>query len=202
MPRLPSRYAERRMSPALIVACIALAIALGGTGIAAVTATLPRNSVGTAQLQNGAVTSAKVRTGSLTKANFRGGQFPAGPPGPAGSPGPAGPQGLKGDTGPAGAPGVVGDITQHSATVSVPAHTSLGVWGNRTVQANCDAGEKGIAGGTNWDGEGDATQLITVLSTPVYDSTAKKVTGWRGRGGNDTAAAHNFTVLVLCTKAS
>ena len=193
MPRLPIR----RPSPAMIVACLALALALGGTGIAAVTA-LPRNSVGTAQLQNNAVTSAKVLNGSLSKADFRGGQFPAGPPG---SPGPAGPQGVKGDTGPAGAPGLVGNVTLHSASVDVPAYTSVTVYQNRSVQANCDSDEKGLGGGTNWGGESDTTQLVTVLSTPIYDSSAKKITGWRARGGNDTASTHSFTVFVLCTKA-
>jgi len=201
MPRHATRHAGRRLSPSMVVACIALAVALGGTGIAAVTAALPRNSVGTAQLKNGAVTGAKVRAGSLTRASFRGGQLIAGPPGPPGSPGPAGPQGLKGDTGPAGAPGLVGDVTQHSASVSVPGTAVPATWASRSVQANCDSGEKGIGGGTNWDGEGDSVQLITVLSTPIYDAGTKKLTGWRARGGNDTTVAHTFTVYVLCTKA-
>jgi hypothetical protein len=181
----------------MVVACIALGVALSGTGIAAVMAALPANSVGTTQLKNNAVTSAKVRNGSLVKSDFAPGQLPAGTPG---SPGPAGPQGLKGDTGPAGAPGVVGDVALHSASVSVPAYTSVTVYSNRSVTANCDAGEKGIGGGTNWSGEGDATQLVTVLSTPIYDAGTKKITGWRARGGNDTNTAHDFTVYVLCTK--
>jgi hypothetical protein len=198
MSRLPGRIPGRRPSPALIIACMALGVALSGTGIAAVTAVLPSNSVGTTQLKNNAVTAAKVRNGSLTRADFRAGQLPNGIPG---SPGPAGPQGLKGDTGPAGAPGLVGDVTLHSASVNVPGYTSVTVYSNRSVTANCDSGEKGLGGGTNWDGESDSTQLVTVLSTPVYDSGAKKITGWRARGGNGTSSAHSFTVYVLCTKS-
>jgi len=181
----------------MVVACIALGVALSGTGIAAVIATLPANSVGTTQLKNNAVTAVKIRNGSLTKADFRPGQLPNGIPG---SPGPAGPQGVKGDTGPAGAPGIVGNVTLHSATVSVPAYTSVTVYSNRSVTANCDPGEKGIGGGTNWSGESDSTQLVTVLSAPIYDATAKNITGWRARGGNDTNTARNFTVYALCTK--
>ena len=49
------RVLRHRPSPALVVACIALAIALGGTSYAAVT--LPRNSVGTKQLKKNAVNS-------------------------------------------------------------------------------------------------------------------------------------------------
>ncbi len=196
--RRPDRISSRRPTPAMVVACIALGVALSGTGIAAVIATLPRNSVGPAQLRANAVTSAKVLNGSLRRADFGSGQLPAGRPG---SPGPAGPQGVKGDTGPAGAPGLVGEVTLHSASVNVPAYTSVTVYSNRSVTANCDTGEKGLGGGTNWSGEGDATQLVTVLSTPIYDASAKKITGWRARGGNDTNTAHNFTVFVLCTKA-
>ncbi len=196
MPRFSTRI-PRRVSPALIIACIALGIALGGTGFAAVTAALPVNSVGTPQLKNDAVTSAKIRNGTLVRSDFRSGQLPNGIPG---SPGPAGPQGLKGDVGPAGAPGLVGDVTLHSASVTVPAYTILGTYSNRAVTANCDAGEKGLGGGADWVGDGDATQLITVLSAPIYDATAKKITGWRARGGNDTNTSHQFTVYVLCTK--
>jgi len=72
-----------RPSPAMIVACLALVVALTGTGMAAVGVLLPKNSVGTAQLQNGAVTGPKVRAHSLLGADFKPGQLPAGPPGPS-----------------------------------------------------------------------------------------------------------------------
>jgi hypothetical protein len=88
---------RHRPSPALVLACVALAVALGGTGYAAIV--LPRNSVGTLQLKNNAVNSIKVANGSLLKADFRAGQIPAGPVGPAG---PAGPAGAAGAAGPAG----------------------------------------------------------------------------------------------------
>jgi hypothetical protein len=95
-----SRY---RPSPALVVACIALLVALTGTGVAAVSQVVPRNSVGTAQLKSNAVVSAKVKNGSLLRADFKAGQIPAGPAGPAGPTGPAGPAGPKGDKGDTGA---------------------------------------------------------------------------------------------------
>ena len=47
----------------MVVACLALGVALSGTGYAVTS--LPRNSVGTAQLKNGAVTGAKVRRATL-----------------------------------------------------------------------------------------------------------------------------------------
>src|ERR671924_683008 len=55
---------RRSPSPAMVVACIALVVALGGTSYAAIR--LPPNSVGTPQLKRSAVTAAKVRGNSLT----------------------------------------------------------------------------------------------------------------------------------------
>ena len=46
-------------SPAMVVACAALVIALGGVSYAA--AVLPKNSVGTTQLQKKAVTASKLQ---------------------------------------------------------------------------------------------------------------------------------------------
>jgi hypothetical protein len=91
-----------RPSPALVVATIALLVALGGSGYAAVALTLPANSVGTAQLKSNAVISSKVKDHSLLKADFASGQIPAGPRGAPGAPGAPGPAGARGPTGPAG----------------------------------------------------------------------------------------------------
>ena len=80
------RRARSRCSPALVVACIALLVALGGTSYATVIA-IPASSVGTAQLKPQAVTAAKlapnaVRTanvanGTLLTEDFKRGQLPA-----------------------------------------------------------------------------------------------------------------------------
>lgn len=98
---------RHRPSPAMVVACIALAVALGGTSYAAIS--LPRNSVGTAQLKRNAVNSTKVRNFSLLRADFKRGQLPAGPRGPQGPQGPPGPPGATGATGAPGAKGDKGD---------------------------------------------------------------------------------------------
>ena len=54
----------KKPSPAMVVACIALFVALGGIGYAAVK--LPANSVGTKQLKKNAVSSSKIRNGAVT----------------------------------------------------------------------------------------------------------------------------------------
>src|SRR5438309_4703553 len=86
-----SAYRRIRLSPAMVVACIALAIALGGTSYAAVQR-LPKNSVTTYQ----------VKDFSLLARDFKRGQIPPGPVGPAGPTGPAGPQGPAGPAAGAG----------------------------------------------------------------------------------------------------
>lgn len=91
---------KHRPSPAMVIAIVALIVALGGTGYAAIK--LPANSVGTAQLKKDAVTSLKVKNGSLLAGDFKAGQIPAGPEGPAGSPGGAGPAGPFPDALPSG----------------------------------------------------------------------------------------------------
>ena len=82
-----------RPSPAMVIACAALTVALGGTSIAAVKVLAPRNSVGSAQ----------VIDHSLLGKDFK--TPPKGPAGPQGPAGPAGAAGAAGATGPAGPAG-------------------------------------------------------------------------------------------------
>ena len=93
MKRALRLLVERRPSPALVVACVALFVALAGTGVAAVVALVPNSSVGTAQLRNNAVVSAKVKDHSLAAKDFANGQLPAGPAGATGATGATGPIG-------------------------------------------------------------------------------------------------------------
>src|SRR5829696_8962984 len=135
-------------SPAMIVACAALIVALGGVSYAA--GVLPKGSVGTAQLQKQAVTASKlransvsglkVRDGTLAATDFKAGQLPAGPQGPKGDPGAQGP---KGD---AGAPGISGREYVIGAEVSV----NPGQIGG--AQVTCPAGKMVMGGGGGTEG--------------------------------------------------
>ena len=92
---------QRLPSPAMIVACIALALSLGGASYAAVV--LPKDSVGSKQLRKSSVKPSKVAPSTVSL--FKG---QTGPPGPKGDTGAKGDPGPQGETGPPGPfPGVL-----------------------------------------------------------------------------------------------
>ena len=64
----PSSLLRRRPSAPLVVSFLALFVALGGAGWAAIR--IPANSVGNAQLQNFSVGAAKLRPNSVTSAKI------------------------------------------------------------------------------------------------------------------------------------
>jgi hypothetical protein len=190
----------RRPSPAMVVACIALIVALGGTSVAAVSQLVPRNSVGPRQLQFGAVTGPKIRANavnsskvanrSLLRVDFAPGQLPAGPTGPQG---PAGPAGAAGPAGPAGA---IGAITVRTESVSVVDGSIDNTFNTARVTRSCQGNERAISAGTSWGDDGADLKLVTQELEPVL--TNGVVTGFTGVGGNDTGESSIFTVHVLC----
>lgn len=180
----------RRPSPALVIACIALGVALGGTGYATVLQ-VPQNSVGTPQLKNSAVTAkklapnavtgAKVQNRSLLRADFASGQLPAGPPGPAGPAGAAGP------AGPAGLSGV-----ERLEFVSVSNSASV-----KTAEIACPAGKRLIGGGSRANG-GIADDVALQQSFPDNDNI------FRARAAEVVGTAQNWslTVFGICATTS
>jgi hypothetical protein len=196
----------RRPSPAMVVACIALLVALTGTSFAAVSALAP-NSVGTRQLRTNAVTNAKIKNSAITsvkvanrsllRSDFAPGQLPAGPTGPQG---PAGPAGAAGPAGPAGA---IANITVRQASVDIPGSgsddpTPNTLWTTRTVNLNCNTGEKAISAGTGWSADANDLELATVYMKPTITNSA--VTGYSAKGANNArdGQTHSFTLYVLC----
>jgi hypothetical protein len=191
---------RRRPSPALVVACLALAAALGGTGYAAIV--LPANSVGTKQLKNHSVVAAKVMPHSLLASSFRPGQVPSGPMGPAG---PKGADGLAGSAGPAGPKG--DPATKLFATVKRKA-------GGGGVELGPSSGVKtlvrqgGGSGIYNLTFNQDVSNCA-VLATPggaslIDGEAAADTTGGPGvtvqtfDSNGDTDDLDFFAVAVLC----
>ena len=189
----------------MVVACLALLVALGGTSIAAVNQLVPRNSVGTAQLRLGAVTnqkirnnainSAKVANRSLLRSDFAAGQLPAGPVGPQGPAGPAGPAGAAGAAGPAG---VIGTITVRSSSALVDGGTAEnGAYNSVRVTALCQGNERAISGGTSWSDDTTGRELMTGELEPQLNAQ-NQVIGFLGVGLNDSGNSSTFSVHALC----
>jgi hypothetical protein len=90
---MPARL-QSRLTYANVIATLALFIALGGTGYAALT--LPPGSVHGRQIARDAVSSPKVKNRSLHAADFARGQLPKGDKGDPGTPGQPGGTGSPG----------------------------------------------------------------------------------------------------------
>jgi hypothetical protein len=148
----------RMPSPAMGVACIALAIALSG---AAYAATLPRNSVGTPQLKKNAVVSSKVRNGSLLGVDFKAGQLPAGP---------------KGDKGDPGEPAARTLVVRYGPLVTAYAES---VDGDTTPEslASCAPGERLFSGGFAM-GTGISDDFAALRSQPWVADGVANPTVW------------------------
>ena len=201
----------RRPSPAMVISLLALFVALGGTGYAAIV--LPANSVGSKQLKKSAVsnkkiaknavTTSKVKDGSLLKGDFAAGQLPAGAAGPAGSAGPAGPTG---PTGPAGTNGTNGtngtDGLITSATVQRTTGAAVADGAEQTITVSCPAGQKAIAGGVRADasGVGYVESTRPVVGTSGTPNDGETFDGWRATVENPTGGAASITpdYWVVC----
>jgi hypothetical protein len=193
--RLLSKF---RPSPAMVVACLALLVALGGTGYAAVQA-LPRNSVTTVQ----------VKDHSLLARDFKAGQLPRGPQGPAGQAGPTGPAGPQGPAGPSGSANVKwalvrpnGSVAAQSGGISVGAHPSSGNYivnfgsavTGKTILAsgayNNDASDQRGETTAGPCGTGEDRTCPTGFNTTSFVFV-------QTRSNSGTPADHSFYVAVL-----
>lgn len=187
------RLIRLRPSPAMVVACIALVVALGGTSVAAIQA-FPRNSVGTKQLKNGAVTGAKVRAHTLKASKFASGVLPD-----------------------------ISDYytktqinTTHytmdqsndlylrgTVTVVVSQVALAGDIG--TATAICPSGYQAVGGGV--DPENRSTMLVT-SSSPMFgnvwlwdtaEGSHDAATGWNGAVSNTGIGNLHFKVAAICS---
>jgi len=189
--------------PSTVIACIALAVALGGTGYAAIA--LPAGSVGTAQLKNGAVVSSKVKDGSLRARDFAAGELPAGergatgpqgPQGPAGSAGPQGPAGPAGATGPQGPQGPQGPPGTSSLTYVAASYGPFDPHTENGGQALCGQNLHVVGGGVEAD-----SGLLVNSSYPSDDQYRDGTTGWSVFVDNFTNQPLSYRVYAICAPA-
>jgi hypothetical protein len=187
-------FRKLRPSPAMVVACLALLIALGGTSYAAIR--LPRNSVTTVQ----------VKDHSLLARDFKAGQLPRGAQGPPGPAGAAGPQGPAGPAGTANVKWVLvrpnGSVAAQSGGISVGAHPSAGnylvnfgsaVTGKAILASgayNSDASDQRGETTAGPCGTGEDRTCPTGFNTTSYVFA-------QTRSNSGTPADHSFYVAVI-----
>lgn len=168
----------RRPSPSMVVACVALVVALGGTGYAATQ--LPPKSVGREQLRNGAVGNLQIRDGAVTKGKLHAGAVSSAAILDGSVQGkdlakgvlPAATSTLKQVSGDPVAPGAVG-----------------------AVSATCDAGQRATGGGGGFAGP-PVTNDKMVDSIPVGDE--RPTIRWRISLFNGGTEPRTPVAYVLC----
>jgi hypothetical protein len=181
------RRLRQGLTYANVMATIAVFVALGGTGVAAVK--LSKNSVNSNAIKNGqvknkdlasnAVTSSKVKNGSLLTRDFKSGQLP---------------KGAKGDPGTPGQPGAAGPSNGYFSTTSlvsadVPWVTSSGT-GSVQRSLSLPAGNYILNASAQADNADAATQTagcsITISSSSASVDDASMTVG--PNNGDDKAA--------------
>jgi hypothetical protein len=176
-----SRMMGRRLlpSPAMAVACVALAVALGGTSYAALK--LPAKSVGTAQLKSRAVVATKVAPDSLTGRQIKEATLDGV---------------LAADADHAKLTAGLDKITYKTAQgAAIPPAPSVDNPAVGTGTAFCDPGMRAIGGGTRLDSPDN------METGDGYPDGGGQVWAVHVLNG-DTTASHAFTVFAICVPAS
>jgi hypothetical protein len=175
----------RSLSPATVIATIALLFALSGTAVAAgviTGANILNGSIASIDVMNESLRTVDVKNGTLLPEDFKGKKLPAGPKGDQGPQGPAGAQGPAGPAGPAGPQGAPG-LSQVTVVTAESASDSVG---GKFVDAHCPAGKRIIGGG--------ATLVGAYGDIALDENTPLNATTWRAMGFEVNATGANWSV--------
>lgn len=201
-----------RPSPAMVIACIALGVALGGTSVAAIQA-LPKNSVGTKQLKKNAVISSKVKNRSLLAVDFKAGQLPQGPKGDPGAPGAPGAPGQQGPPGPGARWAIVnpdGSILRQSGGIT----TSKPQTGGYLVNFGENVSNRAVLTNSSLNNDGSFRGQVVAASCVDYatycagvgvttpQNTVAVFTTAAGDGAQEDHAFHVAVLLPAAASAS
>jgi hypothetical protein len=169
----------QRPSPAMTVACLALFVALGGTGYAA--SQLPPKSVGRDQLQNGSVGNLQIRDGAITPSKLRTGVV----------------TGVKIRDGSIGRKDLAAGVLPPAATTVLRQASGDPVEPGAAgaVSAVCEAGERASGGGGGFAGPPTTNDKV-VDSIPVGED--RPVVRWRVTMFNGGTQPRTPVAYVLC----
>lgn len=170
------RMLSRRIpSPAMVVACIALMVALGGTSYAAIA--LAANSVGTKQLKRGAVTGVKVRNNALTGVQIAESKLARVP---------SAANATNADKADEATMAPISQVDyRQSAATAIPTSNHV------RVSANCDTGTFAVGGGAKVSDPNNAF---------ISDTNPLGKTAWEATA-NALVTGTTLTVYVICAQA-
>lgn len=178
----------RSLSPATVIATLALLFALSGTAVAAGVVTgaqILNGSIGSIDVMNESLRTVDVKNGTLLPEDFKGKKLPKGPQGAQGAQGPQGAAGPQGPAGPAGPAGPQGQAGLSQVTV-VTAESASDSDGSKFVDAHCPAGKRIIGGG--------ATLVGAYGDIALDENTPLNATTWRAMGFEINATGSNWSV--------
>jgi hypothetical protein len=180
-------FAPGKPSPAMIVACVALFLSLGGVGYAAAT-------IGSAQIKNNSVKSADIRNGTVLSKDISRATRKA-------LKGQIGPQGLQGLQGPKGDQGLPATKLWARVSGAGALLDGSGVTGvNRTaagrynVTFNQDVSHCAAVSTSDFRGLGDGWGVFTDQGTPPDANTVRVLTSLNTSNTVDQP----FDVAVFC----
>jgi hypothetical protein len=186
----------RRISPATVIASIALFVSLSGTAVAAGLITgknVLDGSLTAVDIRDNSLGTREIENGSLRPVDFE--VLPAGPQGPAG---PSGPQGAKGAQGKQGVPGAPGLSGVEVVTLESIANSS----GDKLTEVVCPDGKVAIGGGgeTVVKGVNYGYMAALVASAPTDDQHGWFVRAKYSPGGQYGAWA--LRVYAVCANVT
>jgi hypothetical protein len=180
---------REHLTYANVMATIAVFVALGGSGYAAVA--LQRNSVKGKHIARNAITSPKVKNRSLKRKDFALGQLPKGDPGPRGE------KGEKGDQGSPG-PGEETAITYRDVDSSPATNkTTLFTGDGLILKASCGGAVPNLvlwAESTVDDGILTFTKIAGSTASETRNSNLDPVSGEYAFGGVNQNSAAGGTI--------
>jgi hypothetical protein len=182
----------KHITPSLVVSCIALFVALGGSSYAAVK--LNANSVGSREIKNGTVRLADLHKSlrpAKTNKLFRAAVTDVVTDPASGivinvksEPG------IKGDPGAQGAQGAIGPAAVTTREATGP---SVGAGGTSGATASCLPGEKITGGGARFEATSGAGGALLTLSQPADGAQA-----WSASYSTGQSTSGQVRVFALC----
>ena len=175
----------RRMRYANVMSTLAVFIALGGTGYAAITIT-GKN------IKDGSVTGSDIKKRTLKRTHFAAGQLPKGDKGDTGLPGAKGADGAPGAAGAPGAPGSPG-VPGSPAASMIAARAELGGIPSYAAPITFWMPISGTTSTASVDARASAEMLSPPVTTLARDLTIELSVA---PGGSTNANRRDFTLSV------